>query len=88
MTANSESSRSGEPRRADPNAAAQDPENAARQRQVAADHDALQSQAQRTAATTSADVRATSAKQGGNPPAPIEGHDAKRARQSGRGTGP
>jgi hypothetical protein len=44
-------------RRPDANAARQDPRNAARQRQIAADSEAIQAPAARTAATTPADIR-------------------------------
>lgn len=48
---------SGSTRRPDPQAAAQDPENARRQEQMKADHDALQEQRRRVDATTPADIK-------------------------------
>ena len=57
MTQNSENPGAGEIRRPDPDAAAQDPKNVARQQQIAADHEALQEQKRRTEATTPPDVR-------------------------------
>lgn len=54
---NTPQGREGEVRRPDPNAAAQDPENARRQEQVARDHDALEEQRRRVEATTPPDVR-------------------------------
>ena len=60
MAQNTENPGGGETRRADPNAAEQDPKNVAQQQQIAADHDALQEQKRRTEATTPPDIRARS----------------------------
>lgn len=56
-TDRNDAGRNGETRRPDPDAAAQDPENARRQAQVHADHDAIQEQARRVDASTPDDVR-------------------------------
>lgn len=50
-------------RRPDPEAAAQDPENARRQAQLRADHDALQEQARRVESSTPADIRGKTVEQ-------------------------
>ena len=56
MTQGTENPGGGEIRRPDPDAAAQDPKNVARQQQIAADHEALQEQRRRTEATTPPNV--------------------------------
>jgi hypothetical protein len=49
--------REGEVTRPDPNRAAQDPDNAARQAQIARDHDEMEAQRRRVEATTPPEIR-------------------------------
>ena len=57
MAQNDQGGQLGEVRRPDPNAAAQDPDNAATQERIARDRDAMQEQARRVEATTPPEAR-------------------------------
>ncbi len=57
MATNEQGGIEGEVRRPDPNAAAQDPENARTQERIARDRDAMQEQARRVEATTPPEAR-------------------------------